>query len=113
MKNTNGSTRFCHNSFAGSLAQMSRRLTLTAFSMFVVSATIFAAIAQGQYTPSLMPPKTAHPSADRASINVKSDSLTPATSTCSYSFTIPGKANSYLSFCVTVNGNIVSLAWLR
>jgi len=77
--------------------------------MFVVAATIFAAVAQAQYTPSLMPPRTAHPSAGTASINVKSDSVAPATSTCSYSFTVPGQLNSFLSYCVSVNGNIVSL----
>jgi hypothetical protein len=33
----------------------------------------------------------------------------PASTTCSYSFTVPGNLNSYLSFCVTENGNIVSL----
>ncbi|HKV80391.1 MAG TPA: hypothetical protein VJP02_19740 [Candidatus Sulfotelmatobacter sp.] len=77
--------------------------------MFVVVATMFAAVAQAQYTPSLMPPRTVHPSAGTPSINVKSDSLTPATATCTYFFTVPGKLNSFLSFCVTVNGNIVSL----
>lgn len=48
-----------------------------AILMFVVVPTIFAAVAQAQYTPSLMPPRTAHPSAGKASINVKSDSLAP------------------------------------
>lgn len=80
-----------------------------AILMFVVAATIFTAVAQAQYTPSLMPPRTAHPSAATASINVKSDALALATSTCSYFFTVPGKLNSFLSYCVTVNGNIVSL----
>jgi len=80
-----------------------------AILMFVVVATIFAAVAQAQYTPSLMPPRTANPSAGTASINVKSDALTPATAACSYSFTVPGKLNSFLSFCVTANGNIASL----
>lgn len=80
-----------------------------AILMFVVVPTIFAAVAQAQYTPSLMPPRTAHPSAGKASINVKSDSLAPSTETCSYSFTVPGKLNSFLSFCVTANGNIASL----
>jgi len=77
--------------------------------VFVVAATIFAAVAQAQDTPSLRPPGEAHPSADTASINVESDSVAPATSFCSYSFTVPGKLNSFLSFCVTVNGNIASL----
>ena len=77
--------------------------------MFVIAATILAAVAQAQYTPSLMPPRAAHPSAGTASINVKSDSLAPSTSTCSYSFTVPGPLNSFLSYCVTVNGNIASL----
>jgi hypothetical protein len=77
--------------------------------MFGVVATIFAAVAHGQYTPSLMPPRTAHPSAATASINGKSDVIAPATATCTYSFTVPGKLNSFLSYCVTVNGNIVSL----
>ena len=75
--------------------------------MFVVAATTFAAVAQAQSMP--MPPRTAHSSAGKASINVKSDTLTPATSTCSHSFTVPGQLNSFLSFCVSVNGNIVSL----
>jgi hypothetical protein len=77
--------------------------------MFVVAATVFAAVAQAQYTPSLMPPPTVHPSAGAPSINVKSDSLAPATATCTYPFTVPGKLNSFLSYCVTVNGNIISL----
>lgn len=77
--------------------------------MFAVVATIFAAVAQGQYTPSLMPPRTTHPSAATASINAKSDFLAPATATCTYSFTVPGSLNSFLSYCVSVNGNIVSL----
>jgi hypothetical protein len=80
-----------------------------AILMFVVAATIFASFAQAQYTPSLMPPRTVHPSAPAPSINVKSDSIAPATATCTYSFTVPGKLNSFLSYCVTVNGNIVSL----
>ena len=69
-----------------------------AILMFVVAATIFTAVAQAQYTPSLMPPRTAHPSAATASINVKSDALALATSTCSYFFTVPGKLNSFLSY---------------
>jgi hypothetical protein len=77
--------------------------------MFVATATIFATVAQAQYTPSLIPPRPAHPAAGTASINVKSDSLTPATETCSYSFTVPGNLNSFLTYCVTVNGNIASL----
>jgi hypothetical protein len=78
--------------------------------MFAVVATIFTAVAQGQYTPSLMPPRAAaHPSAGTPSINVQSDSLAPATATCTYSFTVPGQLNSFLSYCVTVNGNIASL----
>ena len=78
--------------------------------MFAVVATIFAAVAQGQYTPSLMPPRVAaHPSTGMPSINMQSDSIAPATATCTYSFTVPGKLNSFLSYCVTVNGNIVSL----
>ena len=78
-------------------------------SMFVVAVAIFAAVAQAQYTPSLMPTRTVHPSASAPSINVKNDALTPSTATCSYSFTVPGLLNSFLSFCVTVNGNIASL----
>ena len=79
--------------------------------MFVITATIFASLAQAQYTPSLMPPRpTVHPSASTPSINLKSNSVAPpSTTTCSYSFTVPGLLNSYLSYCVTVNGNIVSL----
>jgi hypothetical protein len=77
--------------------------------MFVVAATIFAAVAQAQYTPSLMPSKTVHPTASAPSINVKSNALTPSTETCTYNFTVPGLLNSFLSFCVTVNGNIASL----
>jgi hypothetical protein len=79
--------------------------------MFVVAATIFAAVAQAQYTPSLMPPRpTAHPSATTPSINLKSDGVAPpSTTTCSYFFTVPGNLNSFLSYCVTANGNIVSL----
>ncbi|HTT22750.1 MAG TPA: hypothetical protein VMG82_27725 [Candidatus Sulfotelmatobacter sp.] len=78
--------------------------------MFVVVSTIFAALAQAQYRPDLMPPLKADPSASAASINVKSNTIAPpSTETCTYNFTVPGKLNSYLSFCVTVNGNIVSL----
>ena len=80
--------------------------------MSVVAATIFAAVAQAQYTPSLMPPRpTAHPSATTPSINLKTaDAVAPpSTTTCSYFFTVPGLLNSYLSYCVTANGNIVSL----
>ena len=74
-----------------------------------VAVTLFAAVAQAQYTPSLMPSKTIHPSASAASINVKSDNaLTPSTATCTYNFTVPGALNSFLSYCVTVNGNIAS-----
>jgi len=82
--------------------------------VWVAVATIFATVAQAQYSPSLMPPQvTAHPSTS-ASINgnggAKNDVVAPpATATCSYTFTVPGNLNSYLSFCVSVNGNIVSL----
>ena len=96
-----------------SLNSTSRRrldMKYKAVLMFAVVATIFAAVAQGQYTPSLMPPRAAaHPSAGTPSINVQSDSLAPATATCTYSFTVPGRLNSFLSYCVTVNGNIASL----
>jgi len=80
--------------------------------LFVVVATIFATLAEAQYTPSLMPRLTVHPTATTPSINLKTgiDGVTPpSTTTCSYSFTVPGLLNSYLSYCVTVNGNIVSL----
>jgi hypothetical protein len=79
--------------------------------LFVVVATIFATLAQAQYTPSLLPRLTAHPSATAPSINLKTgiDALAPSTATCSFTFTVPGKLNSFLSYCVTVNGNIVSL----
>src|SRR5215469_11636579 len=80
-----------------------------AISMFVVAATIFTAFAQAQYTPSLMPRLTVHSSASTASINEKVDAIALATATCTYPFTVPGNLNSYLSYCVTVNGNIVSL----
>jgi hypothetical protein len=80
-----------------------------AISMFVVAATIFTAFAQAQYTPSLMPRLTVHPSASTASINDKVDAIALATATCTYPFTVAGNLNSYLSYCVTVNGNIVSL----
>jgi hypothetical protein len=76
--------------------------------MFVVVATIFAAVAEAQYTPSLMPPRVVHPSASTKSINAPGGAI-PATGTCSYFFTVPGNLNSFLSFCVTVNGNIASL----
>lgn len=78
-----------------------------AILMFAVA--VFAAVAQAQYTPSLMPSKTIHPTATTPSINVKSNSLTPSTETCSYKFTVPGALNSFLSFCVTANGNVASL----
>ena len=77
----------------------------------VVSATIFAAVAQAQNTLSL-PSKKAHSSATAASINVKSDksdALAFSTETCTYNFSVPGPLNSFLSFCVTVNGNIASI----
>lgn len=77
--------------------------------MFAVAVAIFAAVAQAQYTPSLMPSRTIHPSASSPSINVKNDALPPSTSTCSHFFTVPGQLNSFLSFCVTANGNIASL----
>lgn len=77
--------------------------------LFVVAAAIFAAVAQAQYTPSLMPHLAVHPSASAPSINAKSDAITPSTSTCTYPFTVAGKLNSFLSYCVSVNGNIVSL----
>jgi hypothetical protein len=73
-------------------------------------STIFAVVAEAQYTPSLMPSRRAYPSASTASINVKTDAIAPpATQTCSYFFTVPGSLNGFLSFCVTVNGNIASL----
>jgi len=88
-------------------------MTYKTVLMFAVAATIFATAAEAQYTPSLMPRVTAHRSTSAASINVKTNAdttLSPtATQTCTYSFTVPGKLNSFLSFCVTVNGNIVSL----
>jgi hypothetical protein len=77
--------------------------------MFVVVATIFAAVAEAQYTPSLMPPRVVHPSASTKSINAPGGAIPAATETCSYFFTVPGNLNSFLSFCVTVNGNIASI----
>ena len=78
---------------------------------FVVVATISATLAQAQFTPSGLPRLTAHPSATTPSINLKTadGAAPPSTTACSYSFTVPGLLNSYLSYCVTVNGNIVSL----
>lgn len=79
--------------------------------MSVAAATIFATVAQAQYTPSGLPRLTAHPSATVPSINLKTAGAVapPSTETCSYNFTVPGNLNSFLSYCVTVNGNIVSL----
>jgi hypothetical protein len=77
--------------------------------LFVAVTAIFATVAQAQSASSMLPPRTVHPSADTPSINVKSDALPPSTSTCSYSFTVAGKLNSFLSFCVTANGNIASI----
>jgi hypothetical protein len=79
-----------------------------AILMFVVVATIFAAVAEAQYTPSLMPPRVVHPSASTASINSTKGTV-PDTATCSYFFAVSGNLNSFLSFCVTVNGNIASI----
>ena len=80
--------------------------------VFIAVATMLAAVAQAQYTPSLMPRLTAHPAVTGASINAKTntDAVRPPVNTaCTYSFTVPGKLNSFLSFCVSPNGNIVSL----
>jgi len=71
-----------------------------------VAVTTFAGGAQAQSMP--MPPLKTHPSASTPSINVNSDVLSASTETCLHNFTVPGKLNSFLSFCVTVNGNIVS-----
>ncbi|HVO60010.1 MAG TPA: hypothetical protein VMT53_03700 [Terriglobales bacterium] len=43
-----------------------------------------------------------------ANANASKGALAPATATCSYSFTVPGKLNSFMTYCVTVNGNITS-----
>jgi len=74
--------------------------------LFVVAATILATVAQAQ---KLVPPRVAHPSADTPSINVKGDYVPPSTTTCSHTFSVPGPLNSFLSYCVTANGNIASL----
>ncbi len=48
------------------------------------------------------------PAADAESINTKGGIHAKSTETCSYTFTNAGTGNSYMEFCVTVNGNIVS-----
>jgi hypothetical protein len=77
----------------------------------VAAMFLFAAIGSlAQDMQSLLPPRVAHPSAaNSGSINVKSGAAPDSTSTCSYFFTVPGNLNSFLSFCVTVNGNIASI----
>jgi hypothetical protein len=86
---------------------MKYKLALTS----VAAVFLFAAIdSLAQDMQSLLPPRVAHPSAANSeSINVNSGVVPDATSTCSYFFTVPGKLNSFLSFCVTVNGNIASI----
>jgi hypothetical protein len=75
--------------------------------LMLLAVATSTAVAQAQSLP--LPPLKAHPSTSAASINVKTDALTPSTETCSYNFSVPGKLNSFLSFCVTVNGNIASI----
>lgn len=82
--------------------------------MFVVATFLFAAVdalAQDDVRSlqSLLPPRVAHASASAESINLNGAHVPDSTETCTYSFTVPGKLNSFLSFCVTVNGNIASI----
>lgn len=59
-----------------------------------------------------LPALVAHPAAPESqSLNTRTESAAPigdATTTCSFTFTNPGKGNSYMQFCVTANGNITS-----
>ena len=77
----------------------------------VAAMFLFAAIGSlAQDLRSLLPPRVAHPSAaNSGSINLKGGAVPYSTATCSYFFTVPGNLNSFLSFCVTVNGNIASI----
>jgi hypothetical protein len=77
----------------------------------VAAMFLFAAIGSlAQDLRSLLPPRVAHPSAaNSGSINLKGGAAPDSTATCSYFFTVPGNLNSFLSFCVTVNGNIASI----
>ena len=69
-----------------------------------VAGAICGALVQAQDAPAL-PALTAHTAPSGAQQNANAE---PLTSTCSFAFTVAGPQNGFLSYCVTVNGNIVS-----
>ena len=81
----------------------SRRVTVM---FFVVCVLLAGVSSQAQSLQKLLPPRIAHPGSPSASVNEMKGELNPATVTCSHSFTIPGALNGFVSYCVTVNGNI-------
>ena len=78
--------------------------------LLAVLGLLFSVVAQAQSN--ALPPipsLVVHPSAaDSESINTRGGIRPDITETCSYTFTNAGTGNSYMEFCVTVNGNIVS-----
>ena len=78
----------------------------------VAMVVIFAAAATSAQAQSLMSrwPGRAHgtavadPSAPKQTPGIRTDA-----DTCAYTFTNAGKGNSFMSFCVSTNGNIISL----
>jgi hypothetical protein len=75
--------------------------------MVAVAVAAGGALVQAQDAPSAMPALAVHaaPAGAQQSANA---APSPDTSTCTYVFTNPGAQNTFLRYCVTVNGNIMS-----
>jgi hypothetical protein len=84
---------------------MKFKLVLVLALVVIISGAVRS---QAQSIPRLV----AHPAAPGSqSLNTRAASEAPiaaATTACTFTFTNPGKLNSYMQYCVTANGNITS-----
>jgi hypothetical protein len=90
---------------------MKFKLVLVLALVVIISGAVRS---QAQSTGHLrLPALVAHPAdPESQSLNTRAASAAPTTAstiTCSFTFTNPGKLNSYMQYCVTANGNITSL----
>jgi hypothetical protein len=78
-------------------------------TVWVVAVAVAAggALVQAQ-SASLQNPAAVPGSAGPAAIDVNGGASPLATASCAYNFSVAGPQNSFLKYCVTVNGNIVS-----
>src|SRR5215471_358291 len=83
-----------------------KRMTAWAVAVAVAAG---GALVRAQSAPSLqMPMAAVSESGGPAVIDVNGAASPLSTESCAYNFSVAGAQNSFLKYCVTVNGNIVS-----